>query len=104
MWVGYPFTSRVRSMPVLANDKMKPNVIKSLLIRFNNSFMPRAGSVSMDNGSERAGHVDSIPRPEPYSGVIQIPFPGVWDRDVFFELIHDKPTRCRILAVNAEAN
>jgi hypothetical protein len=104
MWVGYPYTSRVRSMPVLANNQMKPNVIKNLLIRFNDSFMPRVGSVSMDNGRERAGQVDSIPRPEPYSGVIQIPFPGVWDRDVFFELIHDKPTRCRVLAVNAEAN
>jgi hypothetical protein len=84
-------------MPVLANNQMKQNIIKILNIRFNDSFMPRVKS--LPNGKE-----DTIPRPEPFSGVIQIPFPGVWDRDVFFELIHDKPTRCRVLAVNAEAN
>jgi hypothetical protein len=97
IWIGYPYTSTVRSMPVLANDRMKQNIIKSLHIRFNNSFLPRIKSLPN-------GHVDTIPRPEPYSGILQLPFPGVWDRDVFFELIHDTPTRCRVLAVNAEAN
>jgi hypothetical protein len=104
MWVGYPYESRVRSMPVLANDRMRQNVIKSLLIRFNDSFMPKARSVSMEEGKEREGNTDTIGRPEPYSGIVKIPFPGVWDRDVFFELVHDRPTRCRVLAVNAEAN
>jgi hypothetical protein len=104
MWIGYPYTSRVRSMPVLANDRMKQNAIKNLLIRFNDSFMPKAGAFSMEGGKEREGVTDSIGRPEPYSGVVKIPFPGVWDRDVFFELVHDRPTRCRVLAVNAEAN
>ncbi|MDR2020675.1 MAG: hypothetical protein LBQ14_07935 [Treponema sp.] len=97
MWIGYPYTSRVRSMPVLANDRMKQNIIKNLHIRFSESFLPRIKS--LPNGKE-----DTIVRSEPYSGIIQLPFPGVWDRDVFFELIHDKPTRCRVLAVNAEAN
>jgi hypothetical protein len=97
LWIGYPYTSRVRSMPVLANDRMKQNIIKSLTIRFNDSFLPRIKS--LPNGKE-----DTISRDEPYSGVLQIPFPGVWDRDVFFELVHDTPTRCRVLAVNAEAN
>jgi hypothetical protein len=104
MWIGYPYESRVRSMPVLANDRMKQNNIKNLYIRFNDSFMPKVRSVSMEEGKERMGNTDSIGRPEPYSGVVQIAFPGVWDRDVFFELIHDKPARCRVLAVNAEAN
>jgi hypothetical protein len=104
MWIGYPYTSRVRSMPVLANDRMKQNNIKNLYIRFNDSFMPKVRSVSMEEGKERMGNTDTIGRPEPYGGVVQIAFPGVWDRDVFFELIHDKPTRCRVLAVNAEAN
>jgi hypothetical protein len=104
MWIGYPYESRVRSMPVLANDRMKQNNIKNLYVRFNDSFMPKVRSVSMDEGKERQGNTDSIGRPEPYSGVVQVAFPGVWDRDVFFELIHDKPTRCRVLAVNAEAN
>jgi hypothetical protein len=97
MWIGYPYLSRVRSMPILANEQMKQNIIKTLHIRFTDSFLPRIKS--LPNGKE-----DTISRSEPYSGVIQMPFPGVWDRDVFFELIHDKPTRCRVLAVNAEAN
>jgi hypothetical protein len=91
-------------MPVLANDKMKQNIIKNLYIRFNDSFMPKVRSVYIEEGKERMGNTDTIGRPEPYGGVVQIAFPGVWNRDVFFELIHDKPTRCRILAVNAEAN
>jgi hypothetical protein len=104
MWIGYPYESRVRSMPVLANDRMKQNNIKNLLIRFGDSFMPKVRSLSMEEGKERPGHTDSIGRPEPYSGVVKIPFPGTWDRDVFFELVHDRPTRCRVLAVNAEVN
>jgi hypothetical protein len=96
-WIGYPYRSRVRSMPVLANNQMKQNIIKTLNIRLNDSYLPRVKS--LPNGQE-----DTITRPEPYDGIVQVPFPGVWDRDVFFELIHDKPTRCRVLSVNAEAN
>jgi hypothetical protein len=101
MYIGYPFTSRVRSMPVLANDRMRQNNIKNLSVRFLDSFMPWVGSVCGDNQEVKR---DSIPRGEPFSGVARVPFPGVWHEDVFFEFIHDKPTRCRILAVNAEVN
>jgi hypothetical protein len=97
MWIGYPFTALVRSMPVLANDKMKQNIIKSLSIRFYNSYLPHIKSIP--NNVE-----NTISREEPYTGIVQVPFPGIYDRDVLFELIHDKPTRCQILAVNAEAN
>jgi hypothetical protein len=97
MWAGYPYASLARSMPVLANDRMRQNNIKSLKTRFLDSFMPKVKSLPN-------GIINSIPREEPFSGVAQIPFPGVFDRDVFFEFIHDKPTGCRILAVNAEAN
>jgi hypothetical protein len=103
-WIGYPYTSRVRSMPILANNQMKPNNIKSLSIRLNDSFLPKIGSFSLQDGQGRPGAVDRISRREPYGGIVQVPFPGVWDRDVFFELIHDTPTRCRVLAVNAEVN
>jgi hypothetical protein len=97
MFIGYPFAAVVRSMPVLANDQMRQNAIKSLSIRFYDSYMPRMKS--LPNNVE-----NTIPREEPYTGVVQAPFPGVYERDVHFELIHDKPTRCQILAVNAEAN
>jgi hypothetical protein len=99
MWIGYPYTSRIRSMPVLANDRMKQNIIKTLLVRFHDSFMPHVKSIP--NGIENKV---VAPGAEPYSGVIQVPFPGGYDRDVFFEILHEAPTRCRVLAINAEAN
>jgi len=99
-YAGFPYASRVRSMPVLANDQMKVQAIKKLKIRFLDSYLPRVKSFV---GAGREVQEDSIAREEPYSGILQISFPGQFERDVFFELVHDKPTRCRILAVNAEA-
>jgi hypothetical protein len=96
MWAGYPYASRLRSMPVLANDQMKANLIKTLLIRFNGSYMPRLKT--RPDGPE-----EHIPRKEPFSGIVQVPFPGSYERDAFFELTHDGPTPCRVLAINAEA-
>jgi hypothetical protein len=99
--IGYPFTSRAKSMPVLANNQMKQNAIKSLQVRFRDSFMPRVRS-------EPNGVENTIPHRgtdgQGYSGIIQIPFPGVYDRDVTFEFFINDPRRCEILAVNAEAN
>jgi hypothetical protein len=97
-YIGYPYVSRARSMPILANDRMRPNNIKALLVRFLDSFMPRIKSLPN-------GQTDTIPRDtEPWSGVVRAPFPGVWDTDVSFEFIHERPTRCAILAINAEVN
>ena len=96
-WIGYPYTSRIRSMPVLANSKMKPNNIKNLLFRFLDSYMPKLKALPN-------GQIDTITAKEPFTGVWKTVFPGVWDSDVMFELIHDSPTRCKILAVNAEVN
>jgi hypothetical protein len=96
-WIGYPYASRARSMPILANDRMRPNNIKSLVIRFQDSFLPRV--LSLPNKAS-----DTIPLKAPYSGIARVPFPGVWDTDVLFELVHDQPTRCTILAINAEVN
>jgi hypothetical protein len=94
---GLNYESSVRSMPILANDRMKQNVIKNLLVRFHDSFMPRLKALPN-------GKVDTIPKEEPYTGVFKLPFPGVWDHDVSFEFIHDKPSRCKLLAINAEVN
>jgi hypothetical protein len=96
-WIGYPYASRARSMPVLANGRMKQNNIKSLSVRFLDSFMPDVKSLPN-------GKVDAIPHEEPYTGIWRIPFPGVWDHDAMFEFIHEKPGRCAILAINAEVN
>ena len=96
-YIGYPYTSRVKSMPILANDKMKPNNIKNILIRFFDSCMPKIKSYPNEQ-------IDTITCKEPYTGVWKTIFPGGWDIDVMFELIHDKPTRCKILSIYAEVN
>ena len=96
-FIGYKYTSRVVSMPILANNSMKPNNIKNLLIRFLDSFLPKL--IAHPNGAK-----DIIPGKEPFSGVKKTMFPGVWDHDVMFELYHDAPTRCKILAINTEVN
>jgi hypothetical protein len=101
MYIGYPFVSRVRSMPVLANDRMKQNNIKALKARFRDSFMPRVRSEP--NNVENSIPHRGMPG-EGFSGVADIPFPGVYDRDVFFEFVFSEPRRCEILAVNAEVN
>jgi hypothetical protein len=95
--IGYPYTSRVRSMPVLANDRMKPNAIKNLTVRFYKSHLPLIKS--LPNGA-----LEKVHRDEPFTGALKIPFPGSWDTDVLFEFIHEQPNGCHILAVNAEVN
>jgi len=97
--IGYRYTSRVKSMPILANNQMKPNNIKNLLVRFLDSYMPELKSYPND-AVDTIGCVHG----EPYTGVYKVMFPGVWDNDVMFEFIHDKPNRCSILAINAEVN
>ncbi|MDR0601714.1 MAG: hypothetical protein LBG42_04970, partial [Treponema sp.] len=65
------------------------------------SFMPKVRS-------EPNGVENTIPhrgKPgEGFSGVVNVPFPGVYERDVFFEFVFQDPRRCEILAVNAEVN
>jgi len=98
-WIGYPYTSRVKSMPILANNKMKPNLIKNLLIRFHKSFLP-----NMKSYPNEAVNTVTTNHALPFTGIKKAIFPGVWDRDVMFEFIHDAPNRCSILAINAEVN
>jgi hypothetical protein len=96
MWVGYLYASRMRSMPVLANDQMKVNIIKTLSVRFIESYMPLVKT-------RDSGPAEHIFQEEPCTGIVQIPFPGSYERDAFLELLHDGPTPCRVLAINAEA-
>ena len=98
-FIGYPYTSRIKSMPIITNNKMKPCVIKNLLVRFADSYEPKIKSYP-------GGHVDVFffEKKAPYTGVEKIMFPGSWDRDVMFEFFHEKPTRCKILSIYAEVN
>ena len=96
-WIGYKYTSRVVSMPILANNSMKPNNVKNIFIRFLDSFMPKLKA--LPNGSE-----DEFNVVEPYTGVKKTMFPGSWDTDVRFELYYSGPKQCKILAINTEVN
>jgi len=94
-WIGFLFTSTIRSMPVIANTQKAPNNIKNLNVRFFDSFMPVIKALP-------GGKEEQINRKEPNSGVEHIHFPGGWNRDVQFEISHNKPTRCSVLAIYAE--
>ena len=94
--IGYPYTSIITSMPIQANQKLKQTNIRNLNIRFSDSYMPYTRALP-------ARVKNSIDRPEPNSAVVQSYFNGGWDKNLQFEIIHEKPTRCCILAVYAEA-
>ncbi|MDR2964207.1 MAG: hypothetical protein LBU88_00330 [Treponema sp.] len=94
--IGYSYTSIITSMPIQANHKLKQTNIKNLNIRFCDSYMPFTRALPSENEN-------SIKRPEPNSDVVQSYFPGGWNKNLQFEIIHEKPTRCCILAVYAEA-
>jgi hypothetical protein len=98
-WIGYPYTSLIRTMPVLANNQLKKQRITTLLFRFLRSFLPTVSAIA---GGRRI-QTDLITNLKtPYSGIHRIPFPGTWDEDVQIELTCDKPEPVRILALNAE--
>ena len=101
-FIGYPYASRIKSMPVLSNNQMKPVIIKNLLARFIESYEPKLISYSGAGGSgyESVFFFEKAP----FTGVWKIMFPGSWDRDVMFEFVHEKPNKCVILAVNTEVN
>jgi hypothetical protein len=98
-YIGYPYTARVRTMPVLANNQMKKQRITGLAFRFLDSLLPTVTPVA-GGRIIKTGTIAGLP--EPFSGVHRIPFPGTWDDDVQAELTHGEPGPVKILAINAE--
>jgi hypothetical protein len=99
-FIGYPYKSVMRSMPILANNQMKKQRITTLVFRFLRSFLPKVTSIA----GGKTIKTDAITNlSEPFTGVWEIAFPGTWDEDVRFELTHDQPTPVTLLALNAEA-
>ncbi|MCQ2397953.1 MAG: hypothetical protein MJ052_01450 [Sphaerochaetaceae bacterium] len=94
VYVGRHFESVISSMPIIANDPTGKKRITNLLVRFLESYMP---VMKIDGLSdEKFNGVE-----EPYSGIRNITYPGISDRDVTFTLAIDKAKACNILAVNA---
>lgn len=93
-YIGYKFESKVVSMPVIANDPTSKKRIVNLLVRFLDSYLP---VMECEANTEYFND-----KTEPYSGIAQIDYPGVTDRDVTFTISIDEPKRCNILSVNAK--
>jgi len=98
-YIGYSYTSAVRTMPALANNQMKKNNIVNILFRFLESYMPKitsfAGGRKGDTNTVGSGN-------EPYTGIVKAPFPGTWNEDVQAEISADVPAPIVMLALNAE--
>ncbi len=94
MYIGYEYESLVKSVPVINDAGNGKKRIVNLLIRLQDSFLP---AVSQEDTPEEFPY-----EKEPYSGVIAVPVPGGYERDVFFKIRFNKPFPCTVLAVNAE--
>ena len=98
-YIGYPYKSVLRTMPVLTNDKMKKQRIVALFFRFLESWEVKIKSLA--GGREiQAGPLTNI-RP-PVTGIHKQAFPGTWDEEAQAELATDEAAPVKILALNAE--
>lgn len=92
--VGYSYESEIKSMPITADTPDRKKRITNLIFRFYDSYMPTLKTTGLPDE-------DFIDVEEPYTGIKSIDFPGITDREVYFDLIISKPKNCNILCVNA---
>ena len=91
---GYEYESEIVSLPVIAGDPTSKKRIVNLLVRFVDSYFPEI-------------KVDNLPSehfygtPGPYSGIKNVTYPGISDRDVRFTITCSKNERVNILSINA---
>lgn len=95
VYIGYPIISYIKSMPVLSNDPTGRKRITSLQLRFLNSYMPVVKCPGLSDE-----HFYNVT--PPFSGVKEVTYPGVTERDVTFELEADGVDPVNILTVNAK--
>jgi hypothetical protein len=91
-----PYTAIMASMPVIAEAPDAKKRVVSLVIRLLESGLPLVKSIP-ERYREVITGVET-----PCSGLVKVPVPSGYNRDVQFELSHDKNEPCQILAVNAE--
>ena len=94
IYIGYKFTSKVISMPVINNDVTGKKRITNLIVRFYDAYKP---VLVVGDKKEIFTDFDGC-----YSGLKEIIYPGNSQRDVYFTLTIDDPKRCNILAINAK--
>ena len=98
MYIGYPYTSVMRTMPVQAQGKKQR--IVSLIFRFMDSYMPLVTSIL--KGVPRQTDVLANSAPMPYTGLYTQVFPGGLEDEVQAELYTDFPGPVTILSLDAE--
>lgn len=96
VYIGYPFTSYIKSMPVIGNDPSKRVRITALLVRFLNSYKPVMKCTGLSD--EKFNSIQSVP----YSGIAKANYPGITDHDVCFELETNDVKPVNILGVDAQ--
>ena len=97
-YIGYPYTSLMRSMPVVKDAKMGHVNIKGLSVRFDDSCMPKTREprrMAEEGMSAPDGK-------EPYTGVSSTNIIAGATTTAQFDILHKEPTRCRVLSVYAE--
>lgn len=93
VYIGYKYTSDIISLPVVSNDPTGKKRITNLLIRFVDSYWP---TLKVDNLEDEVFSGET-----PYSGIKNITFPGITDRDAHFRITADLPKAVNILVINA---
>lgn len=96
VYIGYKFTSYIKSMPVIGNDPSKRVRISALLVRFLNSYRPVMKCTGL--ADEKFTSIKTLP----YSGIAKVTYPGTTDHDVTFELEAKEPEPVNILSVDAQ--
>ncbi len=96
VYIGYPFTSYIKSMPVIGNDPSKRIRITALLVRFLESYRPVMKCTDM--ADEKFTSIQNVP----YSGIAKVTYPGVTDHDRCFELEANDVKPVNILSVDAQ--
>lgn len=96
VYIGYPYESYIKSMPVVAGELSARKRIASLYVRFLESYLPVVKVTSLPD--ERFTTITTLP----YSGVGKVNYPGSTDRDVCFELSTDGVRPVNILSVEAQ--
>ncbi|MBO7712210.1 MAG: hypothetical protein J6S85_01745 [Methanobrevibacter sp.] len=95
VYIGYLYSSYIKSMPVINNDTSGRRRITALQVRFLQSHLPVMKCTGLPE--EKFTTVQNVP----YSGVARVNYPGVTDHDVYFELEAKEPEEVNILSVDA---
>ena len=97
-FIGYNYTSEVKSLPIVAGDPSGKRRIVNLLLRFNKSYFP---ILTCDNNNGKIEKEYFFDDEEPFTGYKYIDYPQNSGRDVCVALECSEPKPCNILCIQA---